>query len=148
MSKMNELSVLLEELIACGNTLAKTAERMKKFYSGTEDAVPKTKRKTTANPEPDGNSAESTPYTGEVVPNADTAENTAATEPETPPAKEYKKEEVRALLAAKAAEANGRYKADVKAMVKKYGNGGSLTDVPAENYPALVEELEGMNNAG
>lgn len=144
MSKMNELSTLLEELIACGNTLAKTAERLKEFYSGTEDTVPKAKRKTAAGPKPGVDSAESTRDTGEAAPYADTA----ATEPEAPPAKKYRKEEVRALLAAKAAEANGRYKAEVKALVKKYGNGGSLTDVPAESYPALVEELEGMNHAG
>ena len=59
----------------------------------------------------------------------------------------YSKEEVRALLAAKAKEAGGQFKAQVKALVKKYGNGGSLTDVPAESYPALVSEVEGLKDA-
>ena len=57
------------------------------------------------------------------------------------------KECVRALLAAKANEAGGQFKTQVKAIVKKYGNGGSLTDVPAESYPALVEEVEGLKDA-
>ena len=59
----------------------------------------------------------------------------------------YSKEEVRALLAAKAKEAGGQFKAQVKAIVKKYGNGGSLTYVPAESYPALVSEVEGLKDA-
>ena len=50
------------------------------------------------------------------------------------------------MLAAKASEENGRYKSDVKAIVKKYGNGGTLTDIPAESYPELVKELEGLSD--
>ena len=64
-----------------------------------------------------------------------------------PEVRSYSKEEVRALLAAKAKEAGGQFKAQVKAIVKKYGNGGSLTDVPAESYPALVSEVEGLKDA-
>ena len=67
-----------------------------------------------------------------------------ASEPEVCP---YSKEEVRALLAAKAKEAGGQFKTQVKAIVKKYGNGGSLTDVPTESYPALVSEVEELKDA-
>ena len=56
-------------------------------------------------------------------------------------------DDVRALLAAKANEAGGQFKAQVKAIVKKYASCGSLTDVPAESYPALVEEVEGLKDA-
>ena len=35
----------------------------------------------------------------------------------------------------------------MKAIVKKYGNGGSLIDVPAESYPALVSEVEDLKDA-
>ena len=69
-----------------------------------------------------------------------------ATAPE-PEVRSYSKEEVRALLAAKAKEDGGQFKAQVKAIVKKYGNGGSLTDIPAESYPALVSEVEGLKDA-
>ena len=59
----------------------------------------------------------------------------------------YSKEDIRELLAAKAAEAGGRFKPQVKAIVKKYGNGGKLADIPAGSDPALVEELEGLADA-
>jgi hypothetical protein len=64
-----------------------------------------------------------------------------------PAVKTYSKEDVRALLAAKANESGGQFKAQVKAIVKKYADGGSLTDVPAESYPALVKEVEGLKDA-
>ena len=60
-----------------------------------------------------------------------------------------KSKRIQALNAeiAKAKEVGGQFKAQVKAIVKKYGNGGSLTDVPAESYPALVSEVEGLKDA-
>lgn len=67
--------------------------------------------------------------------------------PEETPAKSYTKEDVRALLSRKANEDGGRFKAEVRNIVKKYGNGGSLTDVDANDYPALVAEVEGLKNA-
>lgn len=84
----------------------------------------------------------------EEKPAAKTARKTAkpaATE-ETPE-KSYTKEDVRALLSRKANEGGGRFKAEVRNIVKKYGNGGSLTDVDANDYPALVAEVEGLKNA-
>ena len=52
------------------------------------------------------------------------------------------------MLAAKANEADGIYKVDVRNLVRKYGNGGSLTDVDPRNYAALAAEVEGIGNAG
>ena len=46
------------------------------------------------------------------------------------------------LLAAKANEAGGQFKSQVKAIVKKYADGGSLTDAPAESEKASAEGLE------
>ena len=114
MSKMNELSMLLDELISCGNTLIKTAQALKDFYSSTAEEQP-------------------TPAAQNV--------------PAETPAKEYSKEEVRALLASKANEAGGNYKAEVRAIVRKYGNGGTLTDVSPADYAALVTEMEAVGNA-
>ncbi len=56
----------------------------------------------------------------------------------------YTKEEVRALLANKATESGGQYKAQVKAIVNKFANGGNLADIPAENYPDVVKEIESL----
>lgn len=121
MSKMNELSMLLDEMISCGNTLMKTAQALKDLYSSPEETKPSEPEPKTADPEP--------------------AEKPV-------PKKQYKKEEVRALLASKANEAGGKYKAEVRAIVRKYGNGGSLTDVPEADYPSLVTEMEALGNAG
>lgn len=129
MSKMSELSMLLDDLIECGNKLTKTAQALKDFYSDTEATVteeaPKAKAKATkkeTTPEPAANEEPATPI--------------------------YKKEDVRAILSRKANEAGGQYKADVKALVNKYGHGGSLTDVDPADYAALVAEIEALGNAG
>ena len=130
MSKMSELSMLLDDLIECGNKLTKTAQALKDFYSDTAEPVtsevPKAKAKATKKEAPAN-------------------EPEATTEPATPT---YKKEDVRAILSKKANEAGGQYKADVKALVNKYGNGGSLTDVDPSDYAALGAEIEALGNAG
>ena len=59
-------------------------------------------------------------------------------------AKTYTKEEVRGVLSAKANAENGKFKAAVKDIVKKYGNGGSLTNVDAKDYAALVADVEAL----
>lgn len=122
MSKMSELSLLLDDLIECGRKLTETAQGLKDFYSSldeqpAEKPAPKPKKKA---PEP-------------------------AKEEESE--KTYTKEEVRAILSAKANEEDGRFKAEVKAIVKKYGNGGSLTNIDAKDYAALVEEIRKIGNA-
>lgn len=119
MSKMSELSQVLDDLISCGEKMIQTANAIKECFS--EEAAPAAEPKK----EPAKKEAK-------------------APEPKTP---SYSKEDVRALLAAKANEAGGQFKAQVKAIVKKYADGGSLTDVPAESYPALVKEVEGLKDA-
>ena len=120
MGKMNELSQLLDELIACGEMLTKTALSLKEFYSGTTEP--------TAAPAKTEASAP--------------AKGPAAAEPEV----KYTKEQVRALLAEKSNEEHGKYKAQVKAIVKKYGNGGSLTNVDEKDYAALMQEAKAIGN--
>lgn len=119
MSKMSELSQVLDDLISCGEQLIRTANAIKECFTEQAEPMDEPKMKT---PEIEAKAPES-----EV--------------------RSYSKEEVRALLAAKAKEAGGQFKAQVKAIVKKYGNGGSLADVPAESYPALVSEVEGLKDA-
>lgn len=120
MSKMSELSALIDSLISCGETLAETGRVLKDFYSNTSEAA-------TARTEKTAKKSEAAP--------------------EKEPAKQYSKEEVRGILAKKANEAEGSFKADVKRIVQKYGNGGSLTDVDPKDYVALVEEVEGLGSA-
>ena len=70
------------------------------------------------------------------------------TPPETPPepAPSYTKEDVRKVLAQKAAEDNGKFRAEVKSLVKKYGKGGALKNVAPEDYAALIAEAEALGN--
>ena len=123
MSKMSELSAMIDNLISCGETLAETGRALKEFYSGTEEAAPAKPEKKTKKQDP------------------------APAPAEAPADKQYSKEEVRGILAKKANEAEGRFKADVKAIVQKYGNGGSLTNVDPKDYAALVREVEGLTDA-
>ena len=120
MSKMSELSAMIDNLISCGETLAKTGRALKEFYSGTDEEP--------AKPEKKAKKADPVPK-------------------EEPAAKQYSKEDVRGILAKKANEADGKFKANVKAIVQKYGNGGSLTDVDAKDYADLVTEVEGLTDA-
>ena len=124
MSKMSELSQVLDELISCGEKMIETANAIKECFSEESEApAPKVNLKQVAQP---------------------AKEDVKAPEASKP---SYTKEAVRALLAAKASEAGGQYKTQVKVLVKKYGNGGSLTDIPEDSYPALVEEVEGLADA-
>lgn len=111
MSKMSELSQVLDELISCGEKMIEVANAIKECFSADAPAT-------------------------EPV-NEDKPDKEVPT---------YSKEDVRALLVRKANESGGQFKAQVKAIVKKYGNGGSLTDVPADSYPALVKEVEGLTD--
>lgn len=110
MSKMSELSQVLDDLISCGEKMIQTANAIKEIFSADVPATEPAKED----------------------------------KPDKAPA--YSKEDVRALLARKANESGGQFKAQVKAIVRKYGNGGSLTDVPADSYPALVKEVEGLTD--
>lgn len=121
MSKMSELSAMIDNLISCGETLAETGRALRDFYSDTSEETP-------AKPEKKATKAAPAPE-------------------KKPEEKHYSKEEVRGILAGKAREEEGRFKADVKAIVQKYGNGGSLTDVDPKDYAALIKEVEAVGNA-
>lgn len=61
-----------------------------------------------------------------------------APEPEAPAPKTYTKEEVRAMLADLS---QSGHRDEAKALVKKYADGGSLTDIDPARYPDLVQEV-------
>lgn len=122
MGRMSELSMLLDDLADCGRKLTETAQAIRDFYSETAGKP--------TEPEP-------------------VLEHPELSEPkkESEPAKTYTKEDVRAILAAKANEAEGKFKTQVRAIVKKYGSGGSLTNIDPKDYPAVVKETEGLTDA-
>lgn len=162
MSKMKELSMLLDELISCGEKLTETAQALKDFYSSTDApaATPeksgrKQAAKTVQLPQDNPPETVAQQATSAALPETEAAPQTASQAepmqaPPAPaaPAKTYDKEEIRALLATKASEADGAYRAQVRDLVRRYGHGGSLTDVDPAEYAALAAEAEGIGHAG
>lgn len=121
MSKMSELSQVLDEMIACGEGMINAANAIKDIFSSTEEAPEKSKplptKKTNKAPEP--------------------AKAEEAPEPI------YTKEDVRAVLASKAAAG---YKREVKELLEKYGV-QQLKQVNPDDYAALLKEAEVIGNA-
>ena len=117
MSKMSELATVLDEMTEVGRTLITCGESLVKAAAHVRGC-----------------------FTEDEL--APAEEPVPATEPETAPPKAYTKEEVRAILAD--LSQNG-FRNEAKALVRKYSDGGSLTDIDPANYPDLVAEAEGYH---
>lgn len=121
MSKMSELSQVLDEMIACGEGMIKAANAIKDIFSSTEETPEKTENKSIkkVNKAPEPTKAEEVP---EPI---------------------YTKEAVRAVLASKAAAG---YKKEVKELLEKYG-AQQLKQVNPDDYAAILKEAEVIGNA-
>lgn len=123
MSKMNELSQVLDEIIACGEGMIKAANAIKEIFSSTEEAPAKTETKA-----------------------AKKVTKQKAAEPEVAkaePAPTYTKEDVRGVLASKSAAG---FKKEVKELLEKFG-AQQLKQVEPKDYAALLKEAEVIGNA-
>lgn len=140
MSKMNELSLVLDEVISCGEKMIAIADSLKDMVSCGEKMIAVAKEIKTIFTDADS----VTTIEQDLSDTKATITKAKSASVAKPAPKKYSKEYVRGILAAKANEAGGRYKASVKAIVKKYSDGGSLTDVPAESYESLIKEVEGL----
>ena len=119
MSKMSELATALDEMTEVGRALITCGESLLKTAAHVRDCF-----------------TEDTPAAEEEP--APVAEPVA----ETPAPKAYTKEEVRAILAD--LSQNG-FRNEAKALVRKYSDGGSLTDIDPAKYPDLVAEAEALH---
>ena len=124
MSKMSELSQVLDEMIACGEGMIKAANAIKDIFSSTEEAPAKPETKDVK----------------EAVEKAPEAEPVKALAEPTPT---YTKEDVRGVLAAKSAAG---FKKEVKELLEKFG-AQQLKQVKPEDYAALLKEAEVIGNA-
>ena len=124
MSKMSELSQVLDEMIACGEGMIKAANAMKDIFSSTEEAPAKAETKDVK----------------EAAEKASEAESVKAL---AKPAPTYTKEDVRGVLAAKSAAG---FKKEVKELLEKFG-AQQLKQVKPEDYAALLKEAEVIGNA-
>ena len=131
MGKMKELAMFMDELENAGKALVAAAEYFRSVYSFDEQAKAEAPVLKTGYEPPE---TEPVPVEEEDVPEKEAPQSEE-------PKKTMTKEEVRSILAAIAAKDGGKYKLQVKALVQKYGNGGSLTDVPEESYADLVDEV-------
>ena len=97
MSKMSELSQVLDEMIACGEGMIKAANTLKDIFSSTEEAPAKTETKTAKK--------------------ATKQDATLTEESKSEPTPTYTKEDVRGVLAAKSAAG---FKKEVKELLEKF----------------------------
>ena len=116
MSKMSELSQALDELVACGEGLIRTANAIRDMFTGEPE--PEEKPVTTAEP-----------------PRTEAAAEPPAEEPQ-----RYTFAEVRKAFSAKS---HAGYTDQVKALITSYG-ADKLSAVKEEDYPRLMADLEAI----
>ncbi|MCC8073675.1 MAG: hypothetical protein LIO62_06070 [Clostridiales bacterium] len=115
--KVTELSKLLESMIEAGMKMVESASVLKELLI----------------PEPNKNEQNEMDF--EPIPDYE------------PVKKELSKTDVRALLVEKSNLCDGKYKAQVKALVKKYSKSGTFSSINPNDYENLVAELEEIDNA-
>lgn len=120
MSKVSELSMLVDELKKCGETLVGISEELSDMFSSTEEEKQPAK-KTAAKKK--------------------TAEEPKA---DVPKEKALTLEDVRAVCADKSRKG---FTAQVKAILTKHG-ADKLSEVDPAEYKALLAEVEVLENAG
>jgi len=123
MSKMSELSQMLDEMIACGEGMIKAANALKDIFSSTEEAPAKTETKTAKK--------------------ATKQDDTVTEEAKPEPTPTYTKEDVRGVLAAKSAAG---FKKEVKELLEKFG-AQQLKQLNPKDYAAVLKEAEVIGNA-
>ena len=119
MNHMNEILQLLDNIIVCGESMAKIGRLLKEFIPEFAEAIP---QKTKA----------------EQVIEAETAPAALPEKKEEPAAKTYTFADVRKAFSAKS---HAGYTAQIKELIGKYG-ADRLSDVKEEDYPALMADLE------
>lgn len=118
MSKMSELSMVLQELKECGEKLVSISEELAEIFS-TSDAKEPEKKKASAKKK-------------------ETEAKPESSEPEEKPAKEYTFTEVRTFLADKS---RAGHTAEVKKILAAHG-ADKLSDLDKAEYAAVMAEAE------
>ena len=118
MSKMSELSQVLDEMIACGEGVINAANAIKAIFSSTEEP----------------------PAKAETMPTKKANKAPETAKAEEAPKPTYSKEDVRAVLASKSAAG---YKKEVKELLEKYG----AQQLKPDDYAAILKEAEVIGNA-
>lgn len=114
MSRMSELSMVLDEMVSCGENMIKAANALKEMFTDTTETKAVQKK-----PVPEAVPAEKA---------ADAAEETET----------YTFADIRKAFSRKSHEGHTE---EVKALISRYG-ADRLSDVKKEDYPALMKDLE------
>ena len=167
MSQMNELATLLDELqqtgkalTDCGESLLRTAAAMQRIFETNPQKKPFPSQipgdAADAPADPDADTAPETPKVpkhsraskprpGRTTAGAEApAPEPAEMEQKEPSplfqeAPQYSKEEIRAMLAGLA---DNGHREEAKALVQKYADGGSFSNIDPARYPELAEEVK------
>ncbi len=118
MSKMSELSMVLQELKECGEKLVSISEEMAEIFSASDAKEPEKKKAATKKKE--------------------TEAKVEAAESEEKPSKEYTFTEVRTFLADKS---RAGHTAEVKKILAAHG-AEKLSDLDKAEYAAVMAEAE------
>lgn len=116
MNKMSELSMVIDEMIICGEGMIIAAKKLKDMFSA--DNLPEPKAVTMAR------------------------EMSLPVKEAHPEEKKYSKEDVRGILSGKSASGYGK---EVKALLAKYG-ADKLSTLSPGDYAAVVAEAEVIGN--
>lgn len=133
MSKMSNLSNVLDEMIQYGQGMIASAEELKRCGDGLIKVATEIKEAFSTE--------ESAKATKPAKKSADLPKEETAPE-EAPVEKTYSFTDVRGALAAKSKEG---FKEEVKKLISKYG-AEKLSDINPDDYAALMKDVEGLGN--
>jgi len=133
MSKMSNLSNVLDEMIQYGQGMIASAEELKRCGDGLVKIA--TEIKETFSSEEPAKPARATKKPTDLP-------KEATTPAEAPVEKTYSFTDVRGALAAKSKEG---FKEEVKKLIAKYG-AEKLSDINPDDYTALMKDVEGLVN--
>lgn len=130
MSKMSELSMVIDDMITCGEGILKAVQDLTTCGEGMIVAAKKLKDMFSTDnlPEPKAVSMAK----DKILPLKE----------EHPEPKIYSKEDVRGILSGKSASGYGK---EVKSLLAKYGS-DKLSSLNPDNYAAVVAEAEAIGN--
>lgn len=133
MSKMSNLSNVLDEMIQYGQGMIASAEELKRCGDGLIKTATEIKEAFS--------SEEPEKTTKPAKKSADLPKEETAAE-DAPVEKTYSFTDVRGALAAKSKEG---FKEEVKKLISKYG-AEKLSDINPDDYAALMKDVEGLGN--
>lgn len=133
MSKMSNLSNVLDEMIQYGQGMIASAEEMKRCGDGLVKIA--TEIKETFSSDEPAKTTKSTKKSAELP-------KEEAASADVPEEKTYSFTDVRGALAAKSKEG---FKEEVKKLIAKYG-AEKLSDINPDDYAALMKDVEGLGN--